>query len=255
MLTLANLASRFARALLLGELIISPVHAEGVRGVLSRQAGPCRRGECGRRGLRSRRPALGAAHEPPSRGQSHFCRAEHARCGQHWRRELYRLAVAPKDGTVFGSVSRNLPSQAVIGREALKVDPREFRWIGSSGTNTVVCYVGAASAIRKAEDLFTRDLIVGGIGSGSTQSMVPTALRRLLDMRFKVVEGYKGNADALVALERGEIDGLCSGFSPLRTTHASLLKDGRVRLLLHSGTIPLPEAPNIPSFYGFANSE
>jgi len=163
--------------------------------------------------------------------------------------------VAPKDGTVFGSVSRNLASQAVIGRAALKVDPREFRWIGSSGTNTVVCYVRAASSVRSADDLFTRDLIVGGIGSGSTQSMVPTALQRLLGMRFKVVEGYKGNADALVALERGEIEGLCSGLSPLRTTHAPLLKEGRIRLILHSGTAPLPEAPEVPSFQDFAKSD
>jgi tripartite-type tricarboxylate transporter receptor subunit TctC len=140
--------------------------------------------------------------------------------------------VAPKDGTVFGSVSRNLPSQAVIGRAALKVDPRS-----------------------RANDLFTRDLVVGGIGSGSTQSMVPTALQRLLGMRFKVVEGYKGNADALVALERGEIEGLCSGLSPLRTTHTSLLKEGRIRLLLHSGTTPLSEAPDVPSFHDFARSD
>src|SRR5262249_48000068 len=45
-------------------------------------------------------------------------------------------SVAPKDGTVFGSVSRNLPSQAVIGRAALKVDPSEVQWSGSSGTKT-----------------------------------------------------------------------------------------------------------------------
>jgi tripartite-type tricarboxylate transporter receptor subunit TctC len=167
----------------------------------------------------------------------------------------YIAGVAPKDGTVFGSVSRNLPSQAVIGRAALKVDPREFQWVGSSGTNTVVCYVRAASTLSRADDLFTRDLIVGGIGAGSTQSMVPTALQRLLGMRFKVVEGYKGNADALVALERGEIEGLCSGLSPLRTTHASLLKEGRIRLLLHSGTAPLPEAPDVPSFHDFAKAQ
>ena len=114
---------------------------------------------------------------------------------------------------------------------------------------------GRRARSRKADDLFTRDLIVGGIGSGSTQSTVPTALNRLLNMRFKVVEGYKGNADALVALERGEIDGLCSGFSPLKTTHASLLKEGRIRLLLHSGTKALAEAPGVPSFYDFASGE
>jgi tripartite-type tricarboxylate transporter receptor subunit TctC len=253
-LTLANPVSRLAGALLAGGLIVSPVHAERVeefyRGkqvhvIVGNAAGADY--DLGAR-LLARHMSRHLAGSPTFVVQNMPGAASIGAAN-------YIGGVAPKDGTIFGSVSRNLPSQAVIGREALKVDPREFRWIGSSGTNTVVCYVGAASAIRTADDLFTRDLIVGGIGSGSTQSMVPTALRRLLDMRFKVVEGYKGNADALVALERGEIDGLCSGFSPLRTTHASLLREGRVRLLLHSGTIPLPEAPNIPSFYEFAKSE
>jgi tripartite-type tricarboxylate transporter receptor subunit TctC len=167
----------------------------------------------------------------------------------------YLVTAAASDGTVFGSVSRNLPSQAVIGRAALKVDPREFQWIGSSGSNTVVCYVRAASRIRSAQDLFTDELIVGGIGSGSTQSTVPTALNRLLGMRFKVVEGYKGNADALVALERGEIEGLCSGLSPLRTTHATLLREGRIRLILHSAMQPPADALDVPSFYEFASSD
>lgn len=167
----------------------------------------------------------------------------------------YIYNVAPKDGSLFGSISRNLPSQAIIGRDALKADPRKFEWIGSSGTNTVVCYVRRNSPVNRAQDLFSRELVVGGIGSGSTQTLVPTALNRLLGMRFRVVEGYKGNADALIALERSEIDGLCSGYSPLLTTHASLLKEGRVRLILHSRSSALEDHPDVPSFLDLAKSE
>jgi tripartite-type tricarboxylate transporter receptor subunit TctC len=167
----------------------------------------------------------------------------------------YIYNVAPKDGSLFGSVSRNLPGQAIIGRDALKADPRKFEWIGSSGTNTVVCYVRRNSPVTKAQDLFSRELVVGGIGSGSTQTSVPTALNRLLGMRFKVVEGYKGNADALIALERSEIDGLCSGYSPLLTTHAALLKEGRVRLILHSRSSALEGHPDVPSFLDLAKNE
>jgi tripartite-type tricarboxylate transporter receptor subunit TctC len=167
----------------------------------------------------------------------------------------YIYNVAPKDGSLFGSISRNLPGQAIIGRDALKADPRKFEWIGSSGTNTVVCYVRRNSPVTKAQDLFSRELVVGGIGSGSTQTSVPTALNRLLGMRFKVVEGYKGNADALIALERSEIDGLCSGYSPLLTTHAALLKEGRVRLILHSRSSALEGHPDVPSFLDLAKSE
>lgn len=167
----------------------------------------------------------------------------------------YIYNVAPKDGSLFGSVSRNLPGQAIIGRDALKADPQKFQWIGSSGTNTVVCYVRRNSPVTQAQDLFTRELVVGGIGSGSTQTSVPTALNRLLGMRFKVVEGYKGNADALIALERSEIDGLCSGYSPLVTTHAALLKEGRVRLILHSRSSDLEGHPDVPSFLHLAKNE
>jgi len=167
----------------------------------------------------------------------------------------YIYNVAPKDGSLFGSVSRNLPSQAVIGRDSMKADPRQFQWIGSSGTNTVVCYVRNGSPISSAQDLFSRELIVGGIGSASTQSALPTALNRLLGMRFKVIEGYKGNADALVAMERAEIDGLCSGYSPLLTTHASLLSEKRVRLILHSGRSKLESHPDVPSFFDFAKDD
>jgi len=137
----------------------------------------------------------------------------------------------------------------------MKADPQQFQWIGSSGTNTVVCYVRSGSPVGSARDLFSRELIVGGIGSGSTQSAVPTALNRLLGMRFKVVEGYKGNADALVAMERAEIDGLCSGYSPLLTTHASLLSEKRVRLILHSGRSKLESHPDVPSFFDFAKDD
>jgi tripartite-type tricarboxylate transporter receptor subunit TctC len=62
----------------------------------------------------------------------------------------YLYNVAPKDGTTFGSVSRNLPSQAVIGRDNLKADPRRFGWIGGSSLPGRVCV--ARSGGRGTED-------------------------------------------------------------------------------------------------------
>ena len=162
-------------------------------------------------------------------------RSEHQRCQLHLQCSTEGRALVRVRFAESSKPSHHWP-------RALKADPRKFQWIGSSGTNTVVCYVRASSPVKSARDLFSRDLIVGGIGSGSSQSSIPTALNRLLGMRFKVVEGYKGNADALVALERAEIDGLCSGYSPLLTTHASLLDEGRVRLILHSRRSPIERA-------------
>jgi tripartite-type tricarboxylate transporter receptor subunit TctC len=166
----------------------------------------------------------------------------------------YLYNAAPRDGSVFGSVSRNIPIQAVIGRENLKADPRRFEWIGGSGLPSRVCYVRASSPIRSAQDLFERELIVGGAGAGSSLSFVPIALQRVLNMQFRLVDGYRGIADAVVALQRGEIEGICHGYNALRTTHAVLLRDRQVRLLLRAEETPLPDGADVPSVYDYARS-
>jgi tripartite-type tricarboxylate transporter receptor subunit TctC len=164
-------------------------------------------------------------------------------------------SIAPKDGTVFATLSRNIPGQGAIGREELRADPRRFSWIGSSGSNTNVCYVAPNSPVQSADDLFTRELIVGGVGPGSAQTFVPTVLNRIVQTKFRIVEGYKGVADALLAMQRHEIDGLCSGYGTIRVTQADALRDGRIRILLNSSETALADHPDVPSVYRYAKSE
>ena len=38
---------------------------------------------------------------------------------------------APRDGTVFGSFSRNFASQALMGQPNIEADPRRFVWLGA----------------------------------------------------------------------------------------------------------------------------
>jgi tripartite-type tricarboxylate transporter receptor subunit TctC len=167
----------------------------------------------------------------------------------------YLYNVAARDGTVFGSFSRNVPSQAVLGQENLKADPRKFGWIGGSSLPSRICAARASSPVRSAADLLKKELIVAGSGAGSSLSIVPTTLNRVLGMKFHVVEGYKGAADAIIALERDEVQGICHTFSLFRTTHAALLREGKIRILLHTEDTPLPDMPNVPSVYKSAETE
>src|SRR4051794_23684541 len=80
--------------------------------------------------------------------------------------------LAPKDGTVFGSVSRNFPSQAVVGRDSIKADPRQFNWLGGSSLPGRVCVATRAAPITAADQLMTIPLLVGGAGAGSSLSIV-----------------------------------------------------------------------------------
>ena len=163
--------------------------------------------------------------------------------------------VAPKDGTVFGSFSRNLAAQAVLGNENVKADPRKYGWIGGSSLPSRVCVANASAPVKTFADVFEKELIVGGSGAGSSLSIVPAVLNRVLGTKFKVVEGYKGSTDAVIAMERGETQGICHTFSSFRNAHADMLRDGRVKILLHAEEAAFPYADNIPSVYDFAKTE
>ena len=163
--------------------------------------------------------------------------------------------MAPRDGTVIGSFSRNLASQAVLGRETLKADPRQFGWIGASSYPSRICAVAAASPIKSVDDLFTQELIVAGAGAGSSLSIVPTVLNRVLGTKFRVVEGYKGATEAIIALERGEVQGICHTYSLFRSTHADLISSGKFRILFHAEEAAIADAPGIPSIFDRATTD
>jgi tripartite-type tricarboxylate transporter receptor subunit TctC len=167
----------------------------------------------------------------------------------------YLYNAAPRDGTVIGSVSRNIPIQGALGRENLKADPRQLGWIGGSGLPSRVCYVAQSSPITQPADLFRRELVVGGAGAGSALSFVPIALQRVLHMKFRLVEGYRGIADAVVALQRGEIEGICHGYNALKTTQASLLRSRQIRLLLRAEEAPLADGTEVPSVFDYASTQ
>jgi len=167
----------------------------------------------------------------------------------------YIYKQAPHDGTVLGSFSRNIPSQAVIGQKNLEADPRKFGWIGGSSLPSRICAVSGKNAVKSPADLFSRELIVAGSGAGSSLSIVPTVLDNVLGMKFKVVEGYRGANEAILALERGEVEGICHTYSLFQTTHARMVKEGQVRILMHVEEAAFPDDPSVPSVYEFAKTE
>jgi tripartite-type tricarboxylate transporter receptor subunit TctC len=86
-------------------------------------------------------------------------------------------------------------------------------------------------------------------------SFLPIALQRVLYMKFRLVEGYRGVADAVVALQRGEIEGVCHSYNTLKTTQAALLRNGQIRLLLRAEEAPLPDGTDVPSIYDYVSNE
>src|SRR5262245_42239685 len=85
----------------------------------------------------------------------------------------FLYSQVPRDGTVFGSFSRNIPSQALMRQSNLDVDPRRYNWLGGTALPSRVCAAWHTAKVRRPADLLTTELIVGGGGSGSSLSILP----------------------------------------------------------------------------------
>jgi len=166
----------------------------------------------------------------------------------------YVYAQAPRDGTVIGSFSRNLVTLTLLGRANIEIDPRRLIWLGATSFPGHVCVVSDAALVKTPADLFTHELIVGSNGSGSSNSIIPTVLNRVLGTKFHIIEGYRGAPDAVLAAERGEVQGVCASLGQFRS-FGRLFDSGKLRILIRAEEAALPEAPDVPSIFDYAKTD
>jgi tripartite-type tricarboxylate transporter receptor subunit TctC len=158
---------------------------------------------------------------------------------------------APRDGSVLGSFSRNLPSQALMGQANVEADPRRFNWIGATSMPVRVCVRSQASPVKTPADLFMREFIVGGAGAGASLNILPTVFNQVLGTRIRLVAGYKGTNDVVLAIERGELHGACASYGQFRMFE-QLFHDGKLLFLLRAEEEPIAEIPDLPSIFDYA---
>lgn len=153
--------------------------------------------------------------------------------GGHIKATNHLFNIAAKDGTVIGVFSRNMPTRALLNHPAVKFKPAEFNWIGSPELTNRLCVAMSTSPIKSGDDLFEKEFVVGGAGAGGAVSTTPLILKSALGMKFKLVEGYKGTSDIFIAMERGEIHGICHSLSGLRAAVPGWLEAGKIRVLFN----------------------
>src|SRR5262245_49138323 len=165
---------------------------------------------------------------------------------------LYNKAA--QDGTVIGSVSRNIPNYAFTKKPNVQFDPLKFNWIGSPEMTGRGCFARTDSGVRVAEDLFRNELVVGTDGAGTSLSEMPVLLRNLLGMKFRTVDGYKGSNDIVFAIQRNEVQGICQTLTAFAQSAQNMLDDGSVRLLFTTERDPVPGF-RVPTIFEFAKDD
>jgi tripartite-type tricarboxylate transporter receptor subunit TctC len=164
------------------------------------------------------------------------------------------FTAAPPDGTVIGMIGRNLPNDALLKKEGVRFDPVKFNWLGSPELTNRVCVAIEGAPVQKAQDLMQHELLVGGAGAGTAVSTTPILLARLLGMKFKLVEGYGSSQAILLAMERGEVQGICQTLSSVRSSRPDWFQSGKLKILFNTERHPVPGL-NAPSVFDFVKNE
>jgi len=165
---------------------------------------------------------------------------------------LYNKAA--QDGTVLGSVSRNIPNYAFTKKPNVQFDPLKYNWIGSPEMTNRGCFANVSSGVREAKDLFERELLVGTDGAGTSLSEMPVLLKNLLGMKFRTIDGYQGSSGVVLAMQRNEVHGLCQTVTAFSQSAQHLLDNGSVRVLFTTEKDRVSRF-NVPSIFEFAKTQ
>ncbi|MDB5876566.1 MAG: tripartite tricarboxylate transporter family receptor, partial [Ramlibacter sp.] len=167
----------------------------------------------------------------------------------------YVFNVAPRDGTVIGLMQRNVLTAKMSSPDVVKYDLDKFNWLGTLTKETGLVITSSAAPVSQTSDLFTTEVIVGGT-IGTDTDITARLLNALIGTKFKIVTGYKGNTDVLLALDKGEVEGMADeSWSNLKVVRADSIKNGKLKLLLQNALQKSPELPNVPLALDYARSD
>ncbi len=162
--------------------------------------------------------------------------------------------IAPKDGTVIGIIARDATMGPLTGADGARFDSTKMSWLGTPVTETNVCIANASAEVKTVDDLYKKELIIGDTGPGTGTRSYPLALNALLGMKFKIVSGFPSSSDVFLAMERGEVDGICESLDSVIGKRPDWLSSGKVRVLFQGGAEPNPHV-NAPFVLDFAKTE
>jgi tripartite-type tricarboxylate transporter receptor subunit TctC len=160
----------------------------------------------------------------------------------------YLDLTAPKDGTVMTTFNPGLVTQSIVEPDKVKLDFRNFAWIGTVTPEFRVCYGYGPNAVRSWDDMMHRtQFVLGSTGKGAGDYINGATLREVFHAPVKQVLGFPGSAEQRLAIERGELDGDCGAYSSIPP---EWIKAGLARVFVRFSRERPPEIPEGAAYIG-----
>ena len=166
----------------------------------------------------------------------------------------YLANVAKKDGTAIAQVQNTVPFQPLFSPDAAKFKATELGYLGSANSEVSLSFVWRTSPTQSFQQLRERETLMAGV-TGSISSQYARAMNELAGTKIKIVVGYRGASQSLMAVEQGEVEGYPAIFwSTLKVTRAHWLESKSIRLVAQMALTKHPELPDVPLIFDYIDT-
>jgi tripartite-type tricarboxylate transporter receptor subunit TctC len=167
----------------------------------------------------------------------------------------YLYNVSPKDGSVIG-LTRAPVIAPLVGGNGANFEATKFTWLGSGSSDLTVCALLGNPQVNTMADAGRSQFTLGGLGPGSDEDMYSKILKKLLGLKLRLVTGYPGGAELVLAVERGEVDGRCGwAYSSIKIAKPQWIAEKKIKILNVLSLERSPELPDVPAIMEFAKDE
>lgn len=165
----------------------------------------------------------------------------------------YMFNKADADGLIVGNFNSGMVTQQALNAKGVRFDARKFGWVGAPGKGWPTCMVMGFTGLKTLDDVIKSGdkLKFGGTRAGASSDDLPKLMDELMGTKLQVISGYKGTGPIRVALQRREINALCSGWESMRVTARAMLDakgdDKLIPFVIH-GQVEDPEVKDLPQY-------
>jgi tripartite-type tricarboxylate transporter receptor subunit TctC len=159
--------------------------------------------------------------------------------------------ASPRDGLTFGAVQTHIGVEPIMGvtgpKENARYDARQMNWLFSAAKEFPVVVAWHTSPFKTFNDVLEREMLVSSSGVATSDSVYARIMNELVDARFRVIDGYRGNPQMILATESGEVQGRAGWFlSSLMSSQGQQVRDGKYRILVQVAMEKHPTLPHVP---------
>lgn len=164
-------------------------------------------------------------------------------------------AAAPRDGLTIALAAPTLSLDEKLGTSGVHYKTAEFGWIGRLSPLVNIVMTWKTCPVKTMEQALTTQVTLSGTGAGSTVSIYPTVLDNAVGAKFKLVMGYAGSREAMLAMERGEVEGHSTAWDAVKEAHPDWKSGRDINVLVQFALERDPELADVPTAIELAKTD